>query len=71
MSINKDLMKAKIIKYRGLGYHQAEIGRMINKKQQTVNYHLKQIREEVREHGADDVYEYYFHLYQKFGKEGD
>ena len=46
---------ASILKLRGLGWTQKEIADTIGASQQVVAYHLKKLREESKEKGADDV----------------
>jgi|TARA_B100001750_G_scaffold85910_1_gene67775 orotate phosphoribosyltransferase-like protein len=47
---------ASILKLRGLGWTQKEIADTIGASQQVVAYHLKKLREESKEKGADDVF---------------
>ena len=47
---------ASILKLRGLGWTQKEIADTIGASQQVVAYHLKKLREESKERGADDVF---------------
>ena len=47
---------ASILKLRGIGWSQKEIADTIGASQQVVAYHLKKLREESKEKGADDVF---------------
>ena len=47
---------ASILKLRGLGRTQKDIADTIGASQQVVAYHLKKLREESKEKGADDVF---------------
>ena len=47
---------ASILKLRGLGWTQKDIADTIGASQQVVAYHLKKLREESKEKGADDVF---------------
>ena len=47
---------ASILKLRGLGWTQKEIADTIGASQQVVAYHLKKLRKESKEKGADDVF---------------
>ena len=47
---------ASILKLRGLGWTQKEIADTIGASQQVVAYHLKKLREEPKEKGADYVF---------------
>ena len=47
---------ASILKLRGLGWTQKDIADTIGVSQQVVAYHLKKLREESKEKGADDVF---------------
>ena len=47
---------ASILKLRGIGWTQKEIADTIGASQQVVAYHLKKLREESKEKGADDVF---------------
>ncbi len=47
---------ASILKLRGLGWTQKDIADTIGASQQVVAYHLKKLREESKERGADDVF---------------
>ena len=47
---------ASILKLRGIGWSQKEIAETIGASQQVVAYHLKKLREESKEKGADDVF---------------
>ena len=47
---------ASILKLRGIGWTQKEIADTIGASQQVVAYHLKKMREDSRQKGADDVF---------------
>ena len=47
---------ASILKLRGIGWSQKEIADTIGASQQVAAYHLKKLREESKEKGADDVF---------------
>ena len=47
---------ASILKLRGVGWSQKEIADTIGASQQVVAYHLKKMKEESKQKGADDVF---------------
>ena len=47
---------ASLMILRGIGWSQKEIADTIGASQQVVAYHLKKLREESKEKGADDVF---------------
>ena len=47
---------ASILKLRAIGWTQKDIADTIGASQQVVAYHLKKMREESKEKGADDVF---------------
>ena len=47
---------ASILKLRAIGWSQKEIAETIGASQQVVAYHLKKMREESKQVGADDVF---------------
>ena len=47
---------ASLMKLRGIGWTQKEIADTIGASQQVVAYHLKKMREDSRQKGADDVF---------------
>ena len=47
---------ASLMKLRGIGWSQKEIADTIGASQQVVAYHLKKMRDDSRQKGADDVF---------------
>lgn len=51
---NLDL--ATIVKLRGLGFNQAEIGSKLNVSGSAISYQLRQIKRQAQEHGIDKTF---------------
>ena len=47
---------ASLMKLRGIGWSQKEIADTLGTSQQVVAYHLKKMRDDSRQKGADDVF---------------
>jgi DNA-binding NarL/FixJ family response regulator len=47
---------AELLKLRALGWSQAEIAEILNTSQQVVGYHLKKLKKQSKERGADEVF---------------
>ena len=47
---------AELLKLRALGWSQAEIAEKLGTSQQVIGYHLKKLKKQSKEKGADEVF---------------